>query len=394
MLPKTKPILIEIVYRPPDDSHFLDNAPDAIDNSTNFENQEVYILGDFNINVSENSNLAKSYREICALHGLIQVIETPTRITGTSSTLIDHILTNSKLSITQHGVLEIALSDHYVIYCTRKIQKQKYHKQKFITIRSLKNYSKSNLLEKLSDIIFPDYSLYGDIDEAYSDFTNKLTTVINDVAPFKKINVKNNTGEWLDDEIFEGIRARDKLFRKFKKSKLHADGVNFRKARNRLQTMIRNKKRNFITKKLSDGIVKPKELWKTLSQLGLPSKKKANTKICLNENGELKLDSKSNCKIFKDFFETHSTNLVNNLPSVTNDFDIKKVQQYYSNLSLENKNFCLQPTTYEVVLKLLGEINPSKAAGMDKIGGKFLRDGATLLAFPVQSFDKIVPVSK
>ena len=320
--------------------------------------------------------------QICALK---QVIKSHTRITETSSTLIDHILTNSVLNITQHGVLKIALSDHYAIYCTRKTQKQKYHKQKFITIRSLKNYSKTNLLEKLNGLVFPDYSLYDDIDTAYLDFTNKLTKVINDVAPFKKICVKNNTCEWVDDEIFEAIRTREKLFKKFKKSRLHADGVNFRKARNRLQAMIKNKKRNYITNKLSENIAKPKELWKNLSQLGLPSKKKANTKICLKENGELKLDSKSNCKIFKEFFETLSTNLVNKLPTATNVFGIDKVREYYSNLGLENNFFCLKPTTYEVVLKLLEEINASKAAGIDKIGGRFLKDGATALALPIQN---------
>ena len=227
--------------------------------------------------------------------------------------------------------------------------------------------------------------MYDDVDEAYIDFTNKLIKVINDVAPFKKMCVKNSTCEWVDDEIFEAIRTREKLFKKFNKSRLHMDGVNFRKARNRLQTLIKNKKRNYITNKLNENIAKPKELWKTLSQLGLPSKKKANPKICLKDKEEIKFDSKSNCKIFKDFFESLSTNLVNSLPNPTNKFGIIKVREYYSKLNLENNCFQLQPTTYEVVLNLLEEINPSKAAGIDKIGGRFLKDGATALAHPIKN---------
>ena len=92
--------------------------------------------------------------------------------------------------------------------------------------------------------------------------------------------VKNDTCEWVDDEIFEAIRTRDKLFRKFKRSRLHIDSVNFRRARKKLQTMIKNKKRNFISNKLTENIAKPKELWKTLSQLGIQSKKKTTSKIC------------------------------------------------------------------------------------------------------------------
>ena len=103
MLPKTKPILIGVVYRPPDQPGFVENFSEAILNSTNFDSQEVYILGDFNINVLDNSHLVKSYKEVCSLHGLKQIIETFTRITEKTSTLIDHILTNSVDKISQFG---------------------------------------------------------------------------------------------------------------------------------------------------------------------------------------------------------------------------------------------------------------------------------------------------
>ena len=37
--------------------------------------------------------------------------------------------------------------------------------------------------------------------------------------------------------------------------------------------MIKDKKKNFVIGKLNDSIGKPKELWKSLKSLGLPSKK-------------------------------------------------------------------------------------------------------------------------
>ena len=92
--PKTKPILLGVVYRPPDQSDFVEKLSEGVINSTNFDNQEVYILGDFNINLLDDCNLVKSYKETCSLHGLKQIIESYTRITEKTSTLIDHILTN------------------------------------------------------------------------------------------------------------------------------------------------------------------------------------------------------------------------------------------------------------------------------------------------------------
>ena len=50
LLPKTKPILVGILYNP-FQTDFLDNLSTAISNTDNFDNQEVYILGDFNINL-------------------------------------------------------------------------------------------------------------------------------------------------------------------------------------------------------------------------------------------------------------------------------------------------------------------------------------------------------
>ena len=221
------------------------------------------------------------------------------------------------------------------------------------------------------------------MDIVYINFTEKLKKVIDEIALFKNMCVKNNTSEWVDDEIFEAIRNRDKLFKKFKKSRLHTDGVIFRRARNRLQTMIKRKKQNFIGNKLTENIAKPKELWKTLSQLGLESKKKETSKICPKENDEIKFEPKSNCEIFKNFFETLSTNLVKNLPTPTNMFGMDLVQTYYSDLHLRNQEFHLQLTNQDTILKLLEEINPTKAARIDQIWGRFLKDGAQVFSKPI-----------
>ena len=116
LLPNSKPILVGIIYRPPDQSVFLSKLTDAIKGTENFEDQEVYILGDFNINLLHKKTLRKNcpkyYTEFCSLHGLKQLITTPTRITQNTSTLLDHVLTNSSDRTSQSGTLEIVISDH------------------------------------------------------------------------------------------------------------------------------------------------------------------------------------------------------------------------------------------------------------------------------------------
>ena len=48
----------------------------------------------------------------------------------------------------------------------------------------------------------------------------------------REVRVRKNTQEWMDQEVLEGIRIRDRLLTKFRSSKTHVDYVNFKKARN------------------------------------------------------------------------------------------------------------------------------------------------------------------
>ena len=84
--------------------------------------------------------------------------------------MVDHILTNSRETISQSGVINIGISDHQLIYLTRKLHRIKWNTHKQIKIRSLKNYSIESLNQDLSMITFPDYEYFSGVDIAYSDF--------------------------------------------------------------------------------------------------------------------------------------------------------------------------------------------------------------------------------
>ena len=68
----------------------------------------------------------------------------------------------------------MGLSDHQLIYCTRKITCIKLNVHKYIKTKSLQNYSQALYQDKLRKINFPDYSNFKDINNAGLDFTEKL----------------------------------------------------------------------------------------------------------------------------------------------------------------------------------------------------------------------------
>ena len=80
------------------------------------------------------------------------------------------------------------------------------------------------------------------------------------VAPIKSRRIKQNAQEWFDSEVAGKISVRDKLFKKFKKSKLHIDKEIYKTARYEVQKLISYKKKIFFENRLNDSIGKPREL--------------------------------------------------------------------------------------------------------------------------------------
>ena len=113
--------------------------------------------------------------EFCNVFNLKQIISRPTRITCSSSTITDHILASYPDRVSQKGITDIGISDHQLIFCTRKTLKTKTASHKQISFRSLKNYSAVTCEEALKKVKLSNNENFVNINEAYSNFIQKLT---------------------------------------------------------------------------------------------------------------------------------------------------------------------------------------------------------------------------
>ena len=136
----------------------------------------------------------------------------------------------------------MGLSNHQLIYCTRKFSRTKLGTHKQITFCSLKNYTAEAHKEVLGKVCFPDYENFSDVNKVYENFIQKLMSVTDKLARFKTKRVKGNSQEWFDGEVLESIALRDKLCNKFKRSKLNVDKEISNKARNKSHRLILKKK--------------------------------------------------------------------------------------------------------------------------------------------------------
>ena len=70
-------------------------------------------------NKSTPSNVKSNY-EFCTFFSLHQLIKVTTRMACNTATIINHILTSYSESVIQKGIIDAGLSDHQLIFCTRK----------------------------------------------------------------------------------------------------------------------------------------------------------------------------------------------------------------------------------------------------------------------------------
>ena len=77
------------------------------------------------------------------------------------------------------------MSDHQLIFCTRKVKWAKFNKHNNVVLRSLKHYYTVNVfVEKLQKVSSSNYE-QSCIEAAYTDFLNKFMKVVNEIAPSK-----------------------------------------------------------------------------------------------------------------------------------------------------------------------------------------------------------------
>ena len=116
---------------------------------------------------------------------MTEIIKEPTQITCPTSTLLDHILTDSSEKVSQKGIIDVGISDHQLTYCTRKIKRIKHSMHNQIQVRSLKKYSAETLTNALKTVQFPNYNIFSNANVDYSDLLNKISDTIDKVPPIK-----------------------------------------------------------------------------------------------------------------------------------------------------------------------------------------------------------------
>ena len=142
------------------------------------------------------------------IYGLSQLITEPTRVTPDSKTLIDLCITNSPEKVTNSGVIHLGISDHSLVFLSRKTQYCRIG-PRVIETRQFKHFNRGKFLSDLNQLPWANVDLYSDPNEMWRVWKEMFLGCVDKHAPLKSKRIRNKRSPWITRELLSKIRKRD-----------------------------------------------------------------------------------------------------------------------------------------------------------------------------------------
>ena len=275
-----KNTIVGCIYRHPSmDLEELDEIVNLLMEKIGSENKNIFLMGAFNVDLmkTESDTQSSQFFRTITSNLLIPHIIFPTRITTTSSTLIDNIFSNSLNfcdGISSH--LTSTISDHLAQFLIVPMECHKVKGKHNFFKRDTRNFDRENFLLDFLEINWQDTIDVSKNDPNYSfnSFESKLNILIDKYLPLKKLSnreIKHQLKPWISLGIRPSIKRRDKLYKKYLKAKTAALKEDYhkkyREIRNQIVGLCRKSKKLHFQKFFTENANNAKDTWKGIKSI-------------------------------------------------------------------------------------------------------------------------------
>ena len=260
-----KGYLIGIVYRPPNtDVITFNNSMSLILQKLNTRGTNIYIMGDFNINLVDMKQHLPSeeFLENFYSFGLFPLINKPTRVTQDTATLIDNIFTNV-ISDTNvlNGIFYTNITDHFPVFTINCCQVLK----PLILHRKVRSYSSKNIEsfhQKLKHYSWDDVTDVSDGKSAFDLFYKNFCEIYDNCFPLKNVRQGyKHKHQWITEGLKKSIQIKNKLYIRSIKSNTLENICNYKSYKQNLQRLLRIAERKYYEELLNRNKSNLKKLW-------------------------------------------------------------------------------------------------------------------------------------
>ena len=188
---------VGVIYRHPCTAtadYFIDDLCACLSDLIN-RKSTFYVLGDININISDVDRppIANRYINMLFSCGALPLITKPTRVTESSATIIDHVITNDSKHNLKPGIFQTnEVSDHFIIFCQiNKALQAKKPKKKVEYYRDKSKFDADMFCYDLNEALRSFFSHLPALSDdnfngVFQKFTSLILQIIDKHAPLKK----------------------------------------------------------------------------------------------------------------------------------------------------------------------------------------------------------------
>jgi hypothetical protein len=319
--------------------------------------EHTILLGDFNINLLDMEAPATKFLfdSFIEPFSLTQLIEQPTRITNTSSTLIDLILVNKPQNVLFSGTCDApGISDHSFTYLVYSLKKEKF-KPYTITRRDFKNIDIIKFNEEVEFMPWENVMCVSDINSKVTILENLINSVMDKHAPFKTFTItKKGSTPWINDNIRKLMDARDNKKFQFNETGDHNFFEEYKVLRNKVTSMRRTEQTNMFQEHINNNVDNTKEFYKAAVRFNVIPPKNEFSHVHFPAN------------------QLNDAFVSNNNATIDENLIDDRIRELYTDNPPCLHKFQFEPTTETEVNKIVHSLK-TNSCGVDNINSKILK---------------------
>ena len=298
---------------------FLDQWERALDSGL-----EVHVMGDFNIdqcnwtlpNTRLKSLIHALFMQILP-RGVSQLVIGPTRhCPYQSSSGLDHFYTNSPSRISCVEKIVCGGSDHMLISVKRST-KMNISSPAYIRKRSFRNFNSDDFVAAIRQISWLDIYLCSNIDDAVKLLSEKITFILDIMAPLKTVQVRKKYNPWLSKTTKDMMVERDRLHGVAIQSKSSDDWAQYKSLRNKVINRQRIEEKSGKKARLDQCSSDASRMWKEVRNILNWGSTGSPTQLSFNGHFLTKPQDIANAQ--NQFFINKVKNIKDQLPAPTID---------------------------------------------------------------------------
>ena len=368
-----KNLVVGCIYKHPHmevdlfNNNYLSPLLKTVDN----EGKSITLLGDFNIDLltCESSISHSNFLDILGASQILPSITLPTRITSTSSTLIDNIFIPPSDSDIISGNLTVAISDHLPQFLLFDNKPQIKSKTSLGYRRDWSKFNREQFKNQFENLNWDEILNIeeGDVNSSLNSFLGHTTSLFEEHVPLVKITRREFNlfhKPWISSGLLTSMRVRDSLFREYL-SASSPDIKSFLRSsytfyRNRIVSLLRLSKKLHYSRYFQSNSGNLRKLWVGVREVISSNSSKSDTVISLKLNNSITSEPSIVCDAFNDFYSTIAEKVRSKIPFTRHHFS-KWL------LNRNPNSFFTSPTSPAEVSEVLRSLNSHKASGPNSL---------------------------